>query len=251
MEVYLSPMIPKPLFFALIEQILQSGWKPKTDKVAQSSISAQDWKFYGIDPKMVLSQQNEGSDFSIFMSNDRIPMDLKGKKFVITFDNSIEKLRNCTIFHVHDLLSYDSTLHHSNVIDRWLQGQSFNEEVRTHYWVSPRDVSDAIVGCLRIEKLPNLIDICGRRGWTLEETRREFNLLFSRWQQSKTGDFSKESLFVKDLPIMIQPYAGEPPNRPNLEPLHALLLQNRVDGWRPFVPLRTMLMELIASIEKM
>lgn len=252
MEVHISPTIPKPLFFALLERLLQNGWQPTMTEEAHASIPSQDWKFYGIDPNMVLSRQIELAQAFISMRSDQIPEGVNGNNFLISLDKSIEKSqKNTVIFQIHDLLAYDTSLPLFETIHHWKDSIEVESDDQAYYWVSPRDVSDAIVTCLSIQSLPDIIEICGRRGWSIEDTQSEFSVLFSRWNQSKSGEIRHESLQNKELPLMIQAYTGTPPNRPNLEPLHEILLQKRQDGWRPYVPLRTMLMELIASIEKM
>jgi len=252
MEVHISPTIPKPLLFALLERLMQNGWQPTMTEGAHASIPLQDWKFYGIAPNMVLSRHIELAQTVISTPSDQIPESEECKNFLISFDKSIEKLqKNTVIFQIHDLLAYDTSLPLCETIHHWKDGIEVESDDQAYYWVSPRDVSDAIVMCLSMQSLPDIIEICGRRGWSIEDTQSEFSVLFSRWNQSKSGEFRKESLQSIELPLMIQAYTGTPPNRPNLEPLHSLLLRKRQDGWRPYVPLRTMLMELIASIEKM
>ena len=45
-----------------------------------------------------------------------------------------------------------------------------------------------------------------------------------------------------------KPITGLQNNRPDLEPLHELLLEITGDGWRPLIPLRTAMMALIADL---
>ena len=45
-----------------------------------------------------------------------------------------------------------------------------------------------------------------------------------------------------------KPITEEDGQRPDLEPLHQILLDLTGDGWRPLIPFRTALMSLIAGL---
>ena len=75
-------------------------------------------------------------------------------------------------------------------------------------------------------------------------------MLQTRWKHGQSGLFNAGSLQSQSIPVSLEPFAGEVGHRPNLVPLHEMMLTQKEEGWRPYVPLRTMLMEVLSAIEK-
>jgi hypothetical protein len=256
MDVFLSPRIPVPLYFSILERLLHKlECVVSTSEDVGDFIEDREWQSYGYsihNVNQIVSPSD--CDIALVMSNEVDFAERCPQIYAINTENSIENLhKGAVFFHIQDLLMYDKNVEISRDILSWVNGDVLKFDDTTRYWLSPRDASDAIVSCigLGIDQLPRHISVCGRRGWTMEQTYTEFKSLHHRWKQGKSGQFQSEDLSVNELPIRIQPFTGSMPSRPNLQPLHTLLLKVRSDGWRPYVPLRTMLMEVIASIEKL
>ena len=83
-------------------------------------------------------------------------------------------------------------------------------------------------------------------------TRKESSAasdVYKRQQQGVSGDFTAETLFGHEIAGMeAKPISIDSETRPDLDPLHDLLLDLTGDGWRPLVPFRTALMSLIAGL---
>ena len=93
------------------------------------------------------------------------------------------------------------------------------------------------------------LHMCGRREWSYDDTKAEFEMLWKRTNQGQTGKFTADTLFGHEIAGMEpKPISTDSYSRPNLDPLHNELLQLTGDGWRPLIPLRTAIMTLIAGI---
>jgi len=256
MDIYLSPRIPVPLFFSILERLLHKpNYAVSTCVDVDHFIEDQEWRSFGYSLDNVnLVKSPSKCDSSIVMANEVDFAHDCTQVYVINTENPIENLHESAVyFSIKDLLMFDKNSELSRDILSWASDDFRKMDDRARYWLSPRDASDAIVSCigLGVEQLPQHISVCGRRGWTMEQTYSEFKSLYHRWKQGQSGQFQSEDLLITELPIRIQPFTGSMHSRPNLQPLHSLLLNVRADGWRPYVPLRTMLMEVIASIEKL
>ncbi|MEK9697505.1 MAG: hypothetical protein VW270_17200 [Candidatus Poseidoniales archaeon] len=256
MDVFISPRIPVPLYFSILERLLhRSECSVSTGQDVGEFIDDREWQSFGYSVHNVTQVVSPSEcDIALVMANEVDYIEHHSQMYAIITENPIENLhQNVVYFYIKDLLMYDKNSEISREILSWVKdGIRISDDI-VRYWLSPRDASDAIVSCigLDINQLPHHISVCGRRGWTLEQTYSEFKTLHHRWMQGKSGQYKQEDLLVNELPIRIQPFTGSMPSRPNLQPLHTLLLNVRSDGWRPYVPLRTMLMEVIASIEKL
>ena len=119
-----------------------------------------------------------------------------------------------------------------------------------HWWVAQQDVIDALVCLFSLDcKLPQELNICGRKMWTLADTKDQLKMLYDRTIAGQTGNFNVLHLAAKSPNpnglIAIEEMSNNA-QRPNLASLHELLLQSSCNGWRPQVPLRTALMKYIA-----
>ena len=93
--------------------------------------------------------------------------------------------------------------------------------------------------------------MCGRREWSSEDTKSEFDMLWQRTNQGISGNFTADVLFGHEIAGMdAKPIVDEVNQRPDLDPLHQLLLSLTGDGWRPLIPFRTALMTLIAGLQE-
>jgi len=256
MDVFISPRIPVPLYFSILERLLvKTECDVFTGEDVREFIDDREWRSFGYSVQSVNQVASPNNcDKAIIMANEVDIVEHHPQMYAINTENPIEKLHNDVVyFSIKDLLIYDKNVGISRDILSWVNDDVGITDDTVRYWLSPRDASDAIVNCigLEIDLIPQHISVCGRRGWTMEQTYAEFKSLHHRWMRGKSGRYQPEDLMVNDLPIRIQPFTGSMPSRPNLLPLHTLLLNVRSDGWRPYVPLRTMLMEVIASIEKL
>ena len=139
--------------------------------------------------------------------------------------------------------------------DRWMPDEFGNWSVgkdcqkRPRYWLSVIDAANAIANLAISGKRFSCLHMCGRREWSYEDTKAEFDMLWKRTNQGQTGNFTAETLFGHDIAGMEpKPVGMNSYSRPNLDPLHNELLEITGDGWRPLVPLRTAIMTLIAGI---
>ena len=119
-----------------------------------------------------------------------------------------------------------------------------------HWWVAQQDVIDALVCLFSIDcKLPRELNICGRKMWSLADTKDQLKMLYDRTVAGQTGNFDISHLTANSpIPnglVAIEDMSNDV-QRPSLASLHDLLLATSCHGWRPQVPLRTALMKYIA-----
>lgn len=119
-----------------------------------------------------------------------------------------------------------------------------------HWWVAQQDVIDALVCLFSLDcKLPRELNICGRKMWSLADTKDQLKMLYDRTVAGQTGNFDISHLTANSpIPnglVAIEDMSNDV-QRPSLASLHDLLLATSCHGWRPQVPLRTALMKYIA-----
>ena len=158
---------------------------------------------------------------------------------------------------IHDMIpSTQSTYYDSNILEEMMsaiiEGEDLNsnmlEELR--WWVSEGDV---VAGMCRLllhpESLPPVIHLCGRREWSLGDTYQQLRLLYSRTVAGSSGDFELQHLrpnsVISQGAIPVSQVRES--SRPDLSALHGALLDSDGEGWRPLTPLRTSLMQYLAS----
>lgn len=129
----------------------------------------------------------------------------------------------------------------------WIAGNDSNYSSR--YWLSIIDAANAIATIAKNHvKVENIV-MCGRRRWLNEDTKAEFEMLWERTTQGQSGKFTADVLFGHEIAGMEAiPIVIIDDERPNLEPLHELMLELSGEGWRPMIPFRTALMSLIAGL---
>mgnify|MGYP001169062641 FL=1 len=154
------------------------------------------------------------------------------------------------IVRVHDLLVPEGAEDWgSQTIHEWAdwvmdgaKGEPSSDEPR--HWVHVRDATDALaILILSDHKSLGTIDMCGRRAWSRESIITEMSLLWGRFTDSLQHTHTISSLTGSPSPVSSN---NTPVVRPDLGPLHDMLLRAGGDGWRPLVPLRVSLMEVLA-----
>ena len=166
---------------------------------------------------------------------------------------------------VHDVLPRTpDPIWCSKLLEEWVNQLGSNiaplpkGDVR-HWWVSDIDVADAFVRILMSdEPFPSELKVSGRRAWEQSQTLEELSLLFARTMAGRTGDFGIEHLTAAPTPTIevktLTAPSTEPMSveenaqvRPDLSPLHDVLVRVDGDGWRPLIPIRTALMHSLAG----
>ncbi len=170
-----------------------------------------------------------------------------GSGFTISFDDSEADIVIGRDIVVHDLLPSRADKWLAPEIAAWASGN--NCSAGSRYWLSVVDAAEAIAEIVRSKRTPEKLQMCGRREWLASDTKLEFEMLWNRTIQGSTGNFTPETLFGHSISGMeAKPITHKSSVRPDLEPLHNLLLELGTDGWRPLIPFRTALMNLIAGI---
>ena len=113
------------------------------------------------------------------------------------------------------------------------------------HWVHVRDATDALA--ILILSDPNtasgIVNLCGRRAWSRESVITELSLLWGRFTDALQHTHTVSSLTGDQS--LVSPDDTQVA-RPDLGPLHEALLRSGGDGWRPLVPMRVSLMEVLA-----
>ena len=121
---------------------------------------------------------------------------------------------------------------------------------KKHWWVSQQDVAACLVRLIDYTgTLPQLIHICGRRGWTNQETFEQLELLYNRTIAGSSGQFQTSHLESKPVihPTVAKVSQIKPSTRPDLSIINEILIGIDGEGWRPLTPLRTSLMHYLAT----
>ena len=130
------------------------------------------------------------------------------------------------------------------------EGRTPEPENGDRFWVNVRDVVDAIT-VLSLSEGPAVFDgeipMSGRRAWRNEDVVDEIRVLWERYSNAITHSHTVESL--SGVPSPVRGIGTEKSAPPDLRPLHNALVESGGEGWHPLVPMRTSLMELIASTE--
>jgi len=154
------------------------------------------------------------------------------------------------VVRVHDLLVPEGVQGWgSQAIYQWsdwimdgAEGEPNSDEPR--HWVHVRDATDALaILILSEETTSGTLDLCGRRPWTRESIITEMSLLWGRFTDAVQHSHTVSSLTGSNSPVSSEKTQAI---RPDLGPLHDALLRAGGDGWRPVVPMRVSLMEVLA-----
>ncbi len=148
----------------------------------------------------------------------------EGSGFSISFDNSDADIVVGKDLLIHDLLPSRADKWLVPEIISWAKGEAVVGPPR--YWLSVIDAANAIAHILKAEMKLDNVHMCGRREWASEDSKSEFDMLWQRTNQGISGDFTAEVLFGHEIAGMeAKPIADEMNLRPDLDPLHQLLLE--------------------------
>ena len=154
------------------------------------------------------------------------------------------------VVRVHDLLVPEGAHRWgSQTIYQWADwvmdgadGEPIYDDPR--HWVHVRDATDALAILILSENTTSgIIDLCGRRPWSRESIITELSLLWGRFTDAVQHTHTVSSLTGSNSPVTSEETHTI---RPDLGPLHKALLRAGGDGWRPVVPMRVSLMEILA-----
>jgi hypothetical protein len=159
---------------------------------------------------------------------------------------------------IHHLLSGHLSTPYGSMLRAWRDETEQREqprelEIQGGHWVTLHDAARAV---LRIGNKVNVgqgvIHVCGRRWWSAKDTWQELSMLSSRNAAGLYGTFTTDHLAKGvTVPIVVTEVTQrerKPPKRPDLGPLHRLLIESTGEGWRPNTPLRQGLMQALADM---
>lgn len=250
-----------PVIRALIERGIPSGHR---FLVPQSDLDAVEGRFPALLEAFpgAIQATNEQSAAHVALltgkNNQRLQpghkvhLDMAGPK------SETQNRPSGTAVIVHGLLSGTTGSPFAHVFRAWQSIVDSSEHpsklgIDGGYWVTVADTASAM---LRLgDVLPShtgSINICGRRWWTAEDTWKELSMLSSRNAAGLYGTFTPKHLEEgHDVPVNVESLSvavGQPPTRPDLGPLHTLLVSATGEGWNPSTPLRLGLMMMLAEL---
>ena len=165
--------------------------------------------------------------------------------------------RSLNLIYLHDLISFSEVESTANEkLDQLFDlCSSYSREFNLpsgekHWWVSQQDVAAGLFRLINYTRpLPQLIHICGRRGWTNQETFEQLELLYNRTIAGSSGQFQTSHLESKPVihPTVAKVSQITQSTRPDLSIINELLIDIDGEGWRPLTPLRTSLMHYLAT----
>ncbi len=219
---------------------------------------------------VIVHNQNEVIDANpvIFFDNfsqDQniaVPSDNMGSNMFIVA-NSVTRhssnLGNISCFiMVHDMIPITNSDYSNNhLLSEMLarlklggQYSSSNDVSDQYWWISENDVASGIYHLVlsRI-KCTGLVNICGRRGWSVTDTFQQFSMLYHRTIAGTTGEFDVKHLtsspIIPEGVVSVENASNS--KRPDLSVIHGLITRSGGEGWRPLTPLRTSLMQYLAA----
>ena len=160
------------------------------------------------------------------------------------------------LLHIHDMIHYVANRQSNTKLDALLklciEGLSLDVDDQSdqHWWVSQQDVAACLIRLIHnVEKLPQITELCGRRGWSTKETFEQLQLLYQRTLAGASGKFNPEHLVVTPVvtPILQGSKLNIRSSRPDLSVIDDVLRAADGQRWRPLVPLRTSLMHYLAT----
>ena len=129
----------------------------------------------------------------------------------------------------------------------WVIGGAIGEpnQDNPRHWVHVRDATDALAILILSDSntASGIVNLCGRRAWSRESVITELSLLWGRFTDALQHTHTVSSLTGDQS--LVSPDDTQVA-RPDLGPLHEALLRSGGDGWRPLVPMRVSLMEVLA-----
>ena len=182
------------------------------------------------------------------------------RRLLLSYDESHQPVtvNGATRVVIHDMLPPQPSHPISNLFTQWGTTSALEQPMPLHherggYWCNITDVANAVVAMVKcIDKLPPLMHVSGRRYWSLEATKKEFDNLYDRSVAGQQGRFEPRHLTAAASPeIQVVSLDAPPlqPERPDLSILNTFLQECQGEGWRPSVPLRQSLMLVIAELK--
>lgn len=206
-------------------------------------------KLLMMDIDVIAKEENHSDRNASLLDYSTAGIVREGSGFSISFDESEADIVVGKDLIIHDLLPSRADKWLAPELISWAKGEGIAGPPR--YWLSVIDAANAIAHILKAEVKLDNVHMCGRREWSSEDTKSEFDMLWQRTNQGISGNFTAEVLFGHEIAGMeAKPIADEVNQRPDLDPLHQLLLGLTGDGWRPLIPFRTALMSLIAGLQE-
>ena len=162
------------------------------------------------------------------------------------------------VIQLQDMISYSSIESISNEqLDHYLQGCLSNKGYskftsEKFWWVSQQDVAACLEKLVANElDIPNQLFLCGRRGWTGQDTFQQLEMLYQRTKAGASGRFETNHLAPKPVinPVLQDVSSVKQAMRPDLSAINEALVAIDGEGWRPITPLRTSLMHYLAAKE--
>jgi len=174
----------------------------------------------------------------------------KGDGFSVSFDGTQADLMIGTHVIIHDMVPSRIESEMDPNLLTWFRelqmGETLTIDLPIRWWVGIADVADAIARIARAKKKTKGVEICGRREWKSRDAASEIEMLWNRTVQGISGNFDTTALQIQAIPGIV--VEGSRADRPDLVPLHELLVSIDGEGWRPLTPFRSAMMVLIASL---
>ena len=206
-------------------------------------------KLLMMDVNVIAKEENHLNRNASLLDYSTADIVREGSGFSISFDDSDADIVVGKDLIVHDLLPSRADKWLAPEIINWAKGDDIAGPSR--YWLGVIDAANAIAHILKADVRLDNVHMCGRREWSSEDTKSEFDMLWQRTNQGISGNFTADVLFGHEIAGMdAKPIVDEVNQRPDLDPLHQLLLSLTGDGWRPLIPFRTALMTLIAGLQE-
>ena len=204
-------------------------------------------KLLSMDIDVVATEDSHRIRNHTLLEYSQVNLSDTGTGFSISFDGSSADIEIGKDIIVQDLIPSRNDKWMPAEIQSWLVGKDSVDNSR--YWLSVIDAANAIAHIVKSESKISQLYMCGRREWLPQDSKAEFEMLWARTNQGISGKFTAETLFGHEIAGMdAKPIHENERQRPNLTPLHELLLELTGDGWRPLIPLRTAMMTMIAGL---
>ena len=204
-------------------------------------------KLLSFDVDVVAKEKSHFTRNQTLLEYSNVKLSIEGDGFSVSFDGSDADIVIGKDIFIHDLIPSRADKWLAPEIQKWIRGE--DSELNSRYWLSVLDAANAIAHLAKSEIKVNQMHMCGRREWSSIDSRAEFEMLWQRTNQGLSGDFTAETLFGHEIAGMeAKPITEDVHTRPDLDPLHEILLEITGDGWRPLIPFRTALMALIAGL---
>ena len=199
------------------------------------------------DVDVVADEKSHAERNSTMLKFSPASISSEGEGFSISFDGSDADIVIGRDIIVQDLLPSRADRWLAPEIPAWIGGEEIESPSR--YWLCVLDAAEGIAHIVKAEKKVEQIHMCGRREWHPGDSKAELLMLWDRTGQGISGEFTSETLFGHPIAGMeVKPMTQESGTRPDLAPLHEMLVGLDTDGWRPLIPFRTALMNLIAGL---